>query len=66
MQARPFPLSDERVSVSESRAGWNWRVTLPDGRELAGEAADLQSACRTGAFAAAVTDALARARARRF
>lgn len=55
-----------RLSVCEAAAGWRWRIVTPDGRTLEGDAASLETACRTGAFAAAAGAALARICRRRF
>lgn len=52
------------VSLTPAAAGWTWQVTPPDGEPVLGRQADLESARRTAAFAAAALASLDRARRR--
>jgi hypothetical protein len=60
------PPSHTPIWLSFGGGTWSWRFTAADGSILQGQAADLETACRTGAFAGAVAEALARTQQRRF
>jgi|KBSSwiStaDraftv2_1062776.scaffolds.fasta_scaffold16434_6 hypothetical protein len=56
---------DYPVSFARAQDGWTWRITLPEGAPISGWQANLETARRTAAFAAAVLATLDRARRRR-
>ena len=57
MKSLPIPAG---VDVRPNDRRWTWAATTPDGARLCGEAADRGAAQRTGAFAAAVMEAVDR------